>query len=122
MTNAELVTKISSTVMHPREDTNVNDMLVALDEYLRAVPGKKNDLSTFSKIAGRDQSVIVRLVSAFIYEGYVPTPLTESDKDCFHPEKEPWLDRKPHYREDYIVYLDFLEKAVDKLAALTEAR
>lgn len=116
MTNAELVSKISSTVIHPREDTNVKDMLAALDEYLHAVPSKKNDLPTFSKISGRDKDVILTLANAILYDGYVPTPLTESDKDCFHPEKEPWLDGKPHYRDGYRVYLDFVEQAVGKLA------
>ena len=118
MTNAELVAKISSSVIHPSEATNVKDMLAALKEYLRAVPGKKNDLPTFKRIPSRDQHIIVILANAIWNDGYVPSPLTESDKDCFHPEREPWLDHIPHYREDYIVYLDFLEQAVATLAGV----
>ena len=115
MTNAELVAEISSSVIHPREDTDVNDMLKALDEYLKAVPGRANDLPTFEKIAGRDANVVIRLANAIWYRGYVPAPLTDEDRDYFHPEREPWLDKIPHYRDDYLVYLDFLEKAINHL-------
>lgn len=117
MTNAELVAEISSSVIHPREDTDVNDMLKALDEYLKAIPGQNNDLPTFEKIAGRDSLVVMQLANAIWYRGYVPAPLTDEDRDYFHPEREPWLDKMPHFRDDYLVYLEFLEKAIDHLSA-----
>ena len=115
MTNAELVEEIGSSVIHPRKDTDVNDMLKALDEYLKAAPGRANDLPTFKKIAGRDANVVIRLANAIWYRGYVPAPLTDEDRGYFHPEREPWLDKIPHYRDDYLVYLDFLEKAINHL-------
>ena len=118
MTNAELVSKISSTVIHPAENTNVNDMMTALEEYINLVPGKNNELPTYRKISGRDKIVILTLVNAILYDDYKPTPLTDADKDYFHPERQSWLDGKPHYRQDYIVYLDFLEQAVVRLSKL----
>lgn len=115
MKNAELVKEISGCVIHPTENTNVGDMIKALDEYLHAVPGRKNEMPTCRKISARDSIVVLKVFNAFQYFGYKPEPLTDAERDMFHPEREPWLDRVPHFRKDYIVYRDFLDEAIKHL-------
>lgn len=114
MTNAELVLELNDCVIHPREDTNVSKMVRALDEYLSLVPGKINSMPTFQNLAGRDQLVVVKVANAVLYFGYKPKPLTFEEKDLFHPERHKWLDRVQHKREDYLIYLEFLEAAIER--------
>ena len=115
MTNADLVKKLNDSVMHPSDTTNIEAMVKALDEYLAAIPGQINAFPVFKSLSGRDQHVVVMVATAIIYHGYQPVALTAGEKDLFHPELHKWLDGIKHYREDYIIYLDFLEAAIDHL-------
>ena len=115
MTNSELVLELNDCVIHPSRNTNLADMLQALDEYLHLVPGRNNSIPTFKRIAAMDQLVIVKVVNAWLYCGYKPKPLTTDEKELYHPEREPWQDGLSRNRADYLVYLDFLEKAIESL-------
>ena len=75
----------------------------------------KLTLFQFSK-AYLDQHVVVMVATAIIYHGYKPVKLTAEEKDLFHPELHKWLDGVKHRREDYIIYLDFLEAAIEHLS------
>lgn len=115
MTNADLVKRLNDCVIHPSDTTSVAVMVKALDEYLAAIPGQINAFPVFKSLSGRDQHVVVMLATAIIYHGYKPAELTVDEKDLFHPELHKWLDGIKHRREDYIVYLDFLEVAIEHL-------
>ena len=115
MTNADLVKRLNDCVIHPNDTTSVEVMVKALDEYLAAIPDQINAFPVFKSLSGRDQHVVVMLATAIIYHGYKPAELTVDEKDLFHPELHKWLDGIKHRREDYIVYLDFLEVAIEHL-------
>ena len=55
------------------------------------------------------------VATAIIYHGYKPVKLTADEKDLFRPELHKWLDGIKHRREVYVVYLDFLEVAIEHL-------
>lgn len=112
MTNADLVKRLNDCVIHPSDTTSVEVMVKALDEYLA---GQINAFPVFKCLSGRDQHVVVMVATAIIYHGYKPAELTVDEKDLFHPELHKWLDGIKHRREDYIVYLDFLEVAIEHL-------
>ena len=116
MTNADLVKRLNDGVIHPSDTTNVKSMVKALDEFLAAIPGQINALPTFRSISGRDRYVVGMVAAALLYFGYKPTRLTSEEKELFHPELHKWLDGVKHYREDYSIYLDFLEAAIEHLA------
>lgn len=112
MTNADLVKRLNDCVIHPSDTTSVEVMVKALDEYLA---GQINAFPVFKSLSGRDQHVVVMVATAIIYHGYKPAESTVDEKDLFHPELHKWLDGIKHRREDYIVYLDFLEVAIEHL-------
>ena len=116
MTNAGLVNRLNDCVIHPSDTTSIEAMVKALDEYLAAIPGQINALPIFKSLSGRDQHVVVMVATAIIYHGYKPVELTAEEKDLFHPELHKWLDGVKHHREDYIIYLDFLEATIEHLS------
>ena len=116
MTNADLVKRLNDCVIHPSDTTSVEVMVKALDEYLAAIPGQFNSFPVFKSLSGRDQHVVVMVATAIIYHGYKPVKLTAEEKDLFHPELHKWLDGVKHWREDYVIYLNFLEAAIKHLA------
>lgn len=115
MTNADLVKRLNDCVIHPSDTTSIGAMVKALDEYLAAIPGQFNSFPVFKSLSGHDRHVVVMVATAIIYHGYKPVKLAAAEKELFHPELHKWLDGIKHHREDYIIYLDFLEAAIEHL-------
>ena len=112
MTNIDLVKKFNDTLLKANDVVRVEQMIMALDEYIQAIPGQKNEMPEYSKLPVRYRLPVLILANAILYKGYQPKPLTDEEKSAFHPENHIMADGSRPRKCDYQIYIDFLEEAI----------
>ena len=112
MTNMDLVKKFNETLLKANDVVMVEQMIMALDEYLQAIPGQKNEMPEYSKLPARYRLPVLILANVILYKGYTPKPLSDNERLAYHPEDHVMADGSHPRKCDYRIYLDFLESAI----------
>ena len=115
MTNIDIVKEFNETLLKANDVVMIEQMIAALDEYLRAIPGQKNEMPEYSKLPVRYKLPVLILANAILYKGYKPKPLSENERLEYHPENHIMADGSRHRKCDYQIYIDFLDEAISHL-------
>ena len=112
MTNIDIVKEFNETLLKSNDVVLIEQMIAALDEYLRAIPGQKNEMPEYSKLPTRYRLPVLILANAILYKGYKPKPLSDDERLAYHPENHIMADGSRPRKCDYQIYIDFLEAAI----------
>lgn len=112
MTNIDIVKKFEETLLKANDVVTVEQMIAALDEYLQAIPGQKNEMPEYAKLPTRYRHPVLILANAILYKGYQPKPLSDEERAEFHPENHVMADGSRPRKCDFQIYIDFLEEAI----------
>lgn len=115
MNNRELIDRFNNSLCKASDEIDVNTMITALDEYINAVVGRKNDMPNYHKLKVRDRLPVLYLANAILFHGYTPHQLSSEDRMRFHPWDNTMADGSKPRKNDFIPYLRFLETAIEYL-------
>ena len=115
MTNIDIVKEFNETLLKDNDVVTVEQMTAALDEYLQAVPGQKNEMPEYAKLPTRYRLPVLILANAILYKGYQLKPLSDEERAEFHPENHVMADGSRPRKCDFQIYICFLEAAIGHL-------
>ncbi len=112
MTNVDILKEFKETLLKANDVVTVEQMIAALDEYLQAIPGQKNEMPEYTKLPTRYKLPVLILANAILYKGYQPKPFSDEEKSAFHPENHIIGDGSRPCKCDFQIHVDFLEEAI----------
>ena len=84
-----------------------NDLLEAFIWYC------SSQFEKFGKLHGYYRSAILEIYNAIKWSSYNPSRITKEERNMFHPEDCTMLDGSKPSQNDFRIYLDFLEAAIE---------
>ena len=107
MTNKDLLNRLNMVLCRDPKAATANDLLEAFIWYC------SSQFEKFGKLHGYYRSAILEIYNAIKWSSYNPRRITKEERNMFHPEDCTMLDGSKPSQNDFRIYLDFLEAAIE---------